>query len=100
MGIDVQLEDETGNVIESVGDPQSVLEGAVVNQSKSTCLQFIDPYGDAVFNQMQIPVLLGELKTALRQKLSREAEKHLQAVVALVERAQGQTHTYVRFVGD
>jgi hypothetical protein len=26
-------------------------------------LRFIDPYGDAVFNQLQLPVLLGELET-------------------------------------
>jgi len=64
------------------------------------CLRFLDPYGDAVFNQAQLPVLLDELR-ALRGRLhDAELVSVLDAVIAFVRRAEGQIHTYVRFVGD
>ena len=100
MGINVQLEDEGGGVIEAVQDPRSLTKQALIDHKESVCLRFVNPYGDAVFNQMQAPVLLSELKNAQNKKLTAEAHEHLRSVISLVERAQGQTHTYIRFVGD
>ncbi len=64
------------------------------------CLRFIDPYGDAVFNQAQIPVLLEELRALQRKRAGDELASVLSELCAFVERAVDQPHTYVRFVGD
>lgn len=64
------------------------------------CLRFVDPYGDAVFNQAQLPLLINELRASQAQQKSDERRTLLQRVGELVERADGQLHTYVKFIGD
>jgi len=74
---------------------------ALVGQHTGTCcLRFIDPYGDSVFNQGQIPVLLEELRTLRHVTLDTELAAVLTELCAFVEQAVGQIHTYVRFIGD
>ena len=34
---------------------------------RSHCLQYVDPYGDATFNQLQLPQLLREMEHAIDQ---------------------------------
>ena len=47
--------------------PSTKVGDHVVGYSpKSVCLRFIDPYGDATFNQLQLPLLLRELKDAIQ----------------------------------
>ena len=100
MALTVQVENEGG-----------VREGEIWVHAESTrlftmehpgtsCLQFIDVYGDTVFNQLQIPMLLGELR-ALEQRLPEPALKlALRGLIHFVEAAADQVHTYVRFIGD
>jgi hypothetical protein len=99
MPISVQIEDERG-VAE--GEPWWHARSTAAldsDHSGTCCLRFIDPYGNTVFNQVQIPVLLEELRA-----LSRPAEPELSAVLTeltrFVERAADRIHTYVRFIGD
>lgn len=79
MGINVQTESERGDMISEVIDPHGRTQALLPSYCDSawSCLRFVDRYGDAVFNQLQVPVLISE-----------------------VESAEGQVHTYVRFVGD
>lgn len=69
MGIDVKVESPYGSDGETLGDPQAfvslLLVAARVDETK--CLQFIDAYGDTVFNQLQIPVLIDEFRAAMSQ---------------------------------
>jgi hypothetical protein len=65
-----------------------------------SCLQFVDPYGDTLFNQKQIPTLIVEL---MNLALDREDERYVAVakdLVTFVTRFRDQPHTYVRFVGD
>jgi hypothetical protein len=69
----------------------------------TACLRFIDAVGDAVANQLQIPVFIEELESAIASAQARPIpipREHLHAVLALAKRAEGQTHTYLWFVGD
>jgi hypothetical protein len=53
-----------------------------------------------VFNQTQLPVLLGELHSELVATENAKHIEHLSRVIQLVEKAQDQTHTYIKFIGD
>lgn len=66
----------------------------------SVCLRFVEPWGDAVFNQSQIPVLLSELQAELRHDLEPRVREQLEKVQGLVERAVNQSHIYIKFSGD
>ena len=66
----------------------------------TACLRFIDENGDAVFNQFQIPVLLGELRALRTPLLDAELVSVLDDLVSRVESAEGKVGVYVRFSGD
>src|SRR4051812_29780387 len=60
--IGLRRESESGTVVamfEAEGIPLEILDLA---PSDSACTRFIDPYGDSVFNQLQLPVLIAELR--------------------------------------
>jgi hypothetical protein len=138
MGVDLYLEDEQGNRLAEVLDPRGFVPRILLlaEHASTVCLRFIDPYGDSVFNQLQIPVLIRELEHAREMvtdegvaRLGRQAvedarragwastvvqaidssnrassasdiRSHLERVLAVARRAQGQVHTYLRFEGD
>jgi hypothetical protein len=67
MGVDAQVQAEDGSPIERLGDPRGNLAKflVMVDADSTACLRFIDPYGDTVFNSLQIPVLEVEVKARL-----------------------------------
>ena len=69
MGIDVRIESENGTCLAELLDPHNrmnrLLSLAVFGSTR--CLQFIDPYGDTVFNRYQIPVLQSECSALVSQ---------------------------------
>lgn len=62
----------------------------------TVCLRFIDPAGDATFNQLQIPVLVEELE-AWANSDPAAAIRH---VMNFARGALGHVHTYLKFIGD
>jgi hypothetical protein len=62
VGIDARIEAERGTCVAELGDPHNrmnrLLSLSVLDSTH--CLQFIDPYGDTVFNRFQMPVLQSE----------------------------------------
>ena len=65
----------------------------------TTCLRFVDPYGDTVFNQLQLPVVIEELGAVA----AAAGDPDLAASVhGLIEFLRGcdEVHTYVKVVGD
>lgn len=67
MGIDVRLETERAESLEEVLDQRNHLAWflSLSDEESTSCLAFIDPYGNTVFNGLQLPVLLSELDRAL-----------------------------------
>jgi hypothetical protein len=104
MGIDASWINESGEPKQQVFDPRQCLTGLATSRwhklTDTKCLQFIDPWGDATFNQSQIPRLLEELRSELREWNEPEVKSHLEKVVLLVERAVERTHTYIKFTGN
>ena len=103
MGINVVWKDEHGEVLGEVNDPRMLLSRFATRNvspaSGSLCLRFLDPAGDACFNQRQLPFLVQELQTARDGVADPQLVAHLDKVLALVERAN-QVHTYLWFIGD
>jgi hypothetical protein len=101
VGIDVILQSETGKALHSVSDPLDLLPKLLrkVDSSNTTCLRFIDPYGDAVFNRAQALVLVDELEGLLINADSATAE-FLDQVIALARQVASDVHLYLKFQGD
>ena len=102
MGIELLWEEESGDVLARVDDPLSLVQRFLPSPSALdfACLRFVDPYGDTIFNTLQLPFLLEELRRRSESSFEPKVIAHLQAVLELVNKAQGHVHTYVRFVGD
>ena len=101
MGIEVEWRDESGMVLGEVPDSGALLSSALARSSleKTSCLRYIDAYGDTTFNQLQLSELVAELNE-LSSFCSGELSVHLRCVADLCEHATGKVHTYVTFVGD
>ncbi|GAB3357519.1 hypothetical protein [Lysobacter tyrosinilyticus] len=104
MGIDVAWVDENHQPIQEVFDPSFLISRLATSRwpslSSSVCLRFVDPCGDAVFNQAQIPELIRELNEEMSRPMDPQVRTQLEKVVRLIERSPGKVHTYIKFIGD
>jgi hypothetical protein len=105
--IEVRLEDERGNIV-AVEDPNGgSCDGAggfdrllPLDDASYRCLGVVDPYGDTVFNRLQMPFLLDDL-ARLDLSSANDAERRgLLRLEALARRCGEGTHLYLRFIGD
>jgi hypothetical protein len=101
MGIDVRWEDERGEQLAELLDKNCLVEQFLPNSRAKDfpCLRFVDPYGDTVFNCLQIPQVVIELELLLKQPWKQEVENHLRSVRDFVRQDHG-VHTYIKFYGD
>lgn len=103
MGIAVVLQDERcSNISEMVLDPEGVTGQLLPDLSDTSysCVRFIDPYGDAIFNPHQASVMLGEWERLRPSFIAKEAESLWAEVRRLIVRCSGEPHTFLRFLGD
>lgn len=104
MGINVRVESETGLSQAEVLDPENLTQHLLpaLFDSEWTCLRFVDRVGDVVFNQLQVPVPLSELRRRIESLRPGQvkAREHGEAIMRLVQEWEGRTYTYVRFIGD
>ena len=102
MGIDVRVETESGEVQDEVLDDGNLTEKLLPDREDVTspCLRFVDPFGDTLFNQMQIPLVVRELEHRLRGSSKSDVKAHCEAILTAVRAATGEEHTYVRFSGE
>ena len=104
MGIDVAWVDERHEQKQFVADTGQWITRLAISRwpklSGSVCLRFVEPWADAVFNQSQIPELVNELRSEIEAASDSDTRGHLEKVARLVEMAVGETHTYIKFIGD
>jgi hypothetical protein len=97
--IGVRRESESGQPIAEF-DPDGIDLRIVTDAPRTTaCLRFIDPYGDLVVNQLQLPVLITELQEMSRSTTDFALKKHIAKLVQFLKDSEG-IHVYVRFIGD
>ncbi len=103
----ISWEDENGKKIEEftqqnfglIFEMISLLdEKAALQETK--CLRFIDAWGDTTFNQYQIPVLIDELKSSLSLFRDEEKRTEFEKIIEFIQKAKGETLTYIKFWGD
>jgi hypothetical protein len=102
MGFDIRLEDERGELVESVGDPTNILPKLLPlpEDDSFSCLRYIDRYGDTVFNQRQIGDFLLELKRIRKKTITGPEMDLLDAIKKLAERCRAELHLYLKFYGE
>ena len=101
MGITVVLEDDRGNIIDRVEDPPNLLHRLLPNPQDVSfhMLRFIDPYGDTVFNRLQMETFIEEWDKITRAG-TEEERSFFSRVRDLATEAQKRIHTYLKFYGD
>jgi hypothetical protein len=103
MPMSVQLVSERGEIIEEVFDEQgrlSPLIEAVPEFETTHCIQYMNPYGDTIFNSMQLGRFVEEWKMVELQADTREEKELVAAVQRLADLAEEENHMYLKFVGD
>lgn len=97
--ITVVIQDENGNMIsEQVGAPTNLL--SQTDDTRFTCLRFVDPYGDTIFNRLQLTPLLEDLRILRGCSQSDQHEDTFRQIEGLIQRCQAELHTYIGFIGD
>jgi hypothetical protein len=87
--------------ISSVVDADGGLNRCLpVGDQSFPLFQYIDPYGNVVFNPLQMPQLLGELELLLNRATDQESRLLLARVRELAIQCRDSNHLYLRFVGD
>jgi hypothetical protein len=95
MGINLNWINEDGKELGSILDPQNIFSQLIwLNKNNSTI------YGDTVFNQLQIPIIMSELEILLTRCRTEEERSKIREMLSLITRSKGETHTYIKFVGD
>ena len=101
MGINVQLREENGGIVDEVFDPRMVLSRAAGNGfSDSRVLRYLNPWGDAIFNQAQATDLANDIVRLKNGNCGSDLFELLSAIEPLVERLAHETHLYLWFMGD
>jgi hypothetical protein len=100
MAITVQIENESGGRKGDLWIHPESSRLLAPRSSRTSCLQFIDPYGNTVFNQLQIPQLISELKALDQTLTDPKLRLALAGLVSFIQNAVDKVHMYVRFIGD
>ena len=103
MGLEIQLQGEFGNQIEGIADPKDHLARLLPPYEQSASyplLASIDPYGDTVFNRLQIPRFLSEWAEVVSKARRQEEQWLVSEIDRLARRCSDEVHTYLKFIGD
>ena len=99
MGIDINLQGENGEILESVGDPRRLLSKLLPNGGFSL-LSGIDRYGDTTFNRLQMDPFLQEWAHLHSKAATSEQVKLLGEIEELALKCRDGRNLYLKFVGD
>jgi hypothetical protein len=101
VGWIVRLVDQHGAVVdEAASTNDASLARAQESPDLYPRIAEIDPYGDTIFNKLQIPALLNELEVVLDETDNRDEQQWLLDLRALAERCRDATHLYLKLLGD
>ena len=101
MGLEIVLQTESGAKIDSVADPNYL--GKLlppIHDERHSLLGGIDPYGDTVFNGIQIRRFLLEWEAVSSNAVTTEERELVSKIEGLALRCRDEVHLYIRFVGD
>jgi hypothetical protein len=100
----VELTDGAGRTIDEIRDGGGLRELLpTVNDQRFACWRFVDPYGETVFNHLQLPILRREialLRPGSERVKSVDVDHILDLVEDLAANRSGVLHRYLRFVAE
>jgi len=99
VGIDVNLQDEHGAVIEVLHDEKSLLS-KLLPRGNPSLLSGIDLHGDTIFNRLQMDQFLLEWNELKKKEMAPDRADHLEKIETLALRCQREVHLYLKFIGD
>ncbi len=110
MAIDVYLWDESRLLglerpwreesVAGARDFVAALGNAIQAGEPLELIKYIDPYGNTVFNQVQMPTVIAEFERVSRY-FERPFEKRaLEGVLRLARICEREVHHYLVFIGD
>ena len=102
MGLEVVVEDERGRRLASVEDPTKILRRFLPppDDCSFACLRYVDLYGDTMFNRLQMPDVVKELRRVLEEAPVEGEKELLDRIIGLAVQCQSAPHLYLRFYGD
>ena len=102
MGLEIVLQTESGAKVDSVADPKNYLGKLLpqIDDESHPLLGGIDPYGDTVFNGIQIRRFLLEWEAVSSNAVTTEERELVSKIEDLALRCRDEVHLYIRFVGD
>jgi hypothetical protein len=102
MALEVILQDEDGNPIaEALDRTTSSTTPCRTNKTQGTVSsEFIDLFGNTVFNGLQMQLFIEEWRRLYPQAASKEEGEFLATVEALAKQCADTPHSYLKFEGD
>jgi hypothetical protein len=97
--IRVLIQDEKGNEVSEGIDIQANLL-AHPDDSRFNCLAFIDPYGDTIFNRLQLKLLSEDLHILEESCQNHQQREIIKQIETLIKQCQEEPHLYIKFSGD
>ncbi len=96
--IRVVVQNEHGCV---VSKPIDAITGLIdrPKDPRFKCLRFVDPYGDTIFNYLQLPELSDDLRL-LRTMCDPEHEPTIRGIETLIGQCLSDAHLYLKLIGD
>jgi hypothetical protein len=91
-----------GTRVDEVGDPKNYLGKLLPELDGENCpvLGGIDPYGDTIFNRIQMRRFLVEWMEVSTKAETAEERQLVSKIEELARRCRDEVHLYIRFVGD
>jgi len=101
MGLDIELQDERGERLQSTGDAQNLLIRLLPDDADAyPMLASIDPYGDTVFNRIQMGRFLREWEAVSANARSADERILVGIVQSMAVHCRDEVHLYLKFIGD
>ena len=102
MGLSVILETETGQKIDSAGDPHNFLHKLLPlpGEQSDSLIGSIDWYGNTCFNHLQMKRFLDEWDQLNRPGQSSGVKEVLSQVRELAVRCSKERTYHLKFIGD
>jgi hypothetical protein len=101
MTLSIHLETENGKTLDSFDD-HGLLMPLIppLNDKNYYCIKYINPYGDTVFNYLQMDDFISELKQIKSNSSDEKVKELIDKIIQLAERCKQKVHTYIKFYGD
>ena len=98
--IGIHIQDEHG-VVEAELEDDEIVHLLIRRAAPETkCLQFIDPYGDTIFNRHQAAILADEIAALVSDLPDAAAQERARRLSVFARRVAESIHTYIKFIGE